>query len=122
MQSTLLEIEYLRKKGLLMEQQKDNDGIVKNTLLDLQVILDGTFTFGTGITAFLPIVRDLINAEQPQITEQSIILIYITAMWIILNRHKDKVTKLIQIIKDQGLGDALSRIVDFLKSLENGRS
>jgi len=119
MQSRLLEIEYSRKKGLLTEQQKDNDSIVKNTLLDLGLVLEGTFTFGTGITAFLPIVRDIINLEQPQITEQSIILVYITAMWILLNRHKDKVQKLIQIIREQGLSDALSRIVDFLKSLEN---
>lgn len=119
MKSNLLEIQYLRKKGLLKEQQKDNDSVVKKGLLDIGVILDGTFTFGTGITAFLPIVRDLINLEQPQITEQSIILVYITAMWIILNRHQDKVKKLLQIIREQGLSDALTRIVDFLKSLEN---
>ena len=119
MRSRLLEIQYLRQVGLINEQQENNDGIVKNTLVDLKVILDGTFTFGTGITAFLPIVRDIINSEQPQITEQSIVLVYITAMWIILNRHKDKVDKLITIIREQGLGDALSRIVDFLKSLED---
>ena len=119
MRSRILEIQYLRQVGLINEQQENNDGVVKNTLLDLKVILDGTFTFGTGITAFLPIVRDIINSEQPQITEQSIILVYITAMWIILNRHKDKVDKLIKIIREQGLGDALSRIVDFLKSLED---
>ena len=119
MKSRLLEIQYRRKEGLLLEQQKDNDNVVKKSLMDIGVILDGTFTFGTGITAFLPIVRDLINLEQPQITEQSIILVYITAMWIILNRHQDKVKKLLQIIREQGLNDALTRIVDFLKSLEN---
>lgn len=119
MESRILEIQYLRKKGLLTEQQKDNDSVVKKSLLDIGVILDGTFTFGTGITAFLPIVRDLINLEQPQITEQSIILIYITAIWVILNRHQDKVKKLLQIIREQGLSDAFNRIVDFLKSLED---
>jgi len=119
MESKLLKIQYLRKKGLLTEQQKDNDSVVKKSLLDIGVILDGTFTFGTGITAFLPIVRDLINLEQPQITEQSIILVYITAMWVILNRHQDKVKKLLQIIREQGLGDAFNRVVDFLKSLED---
>jgi len=119
MQSKLLEIQYRRKEGLLLEQQKDNDNVVKKGLMDIGVILDGTFTFGTGITAFLPIVRDLINLEQPQITEQTIILVYITAMWIILNRHQDKVKKLLQIVREQGLSDTLTRIVDFLKSLEN---
>ena len=108
MKSNLLEIQYLRKKGLLKEQQKDNDSVVKKGLLDIGVILDGTFTFGTGITAFLPIVRDLINLEQPQITEQSIILVYITAMWIILNRHQDKVKKLLQIIREQGLSECFN--------------
>ena len=117
MESRILEIQYLRKKGLLTEQQKDSDNVVKKTLLDIGVIMDGTFTFGTGITAFLPIVRDLINLEQPQITEQSIILIFITAMWVILNRHPDKVKKLLQIIREQGLSETFNRIVDFLKSI-----
>ena len=100
MESTLLNIKHNRIKGLLKEQEENNNTILKNNLLDLGVILDGTFTFGTGITAFLPIVRDLINQQQPHITEQTIGLLYITAMWIILNRHGDKVKKLIQIIRE----------------------
>ena len=119
MESSLLEIKYTRIKGLLKEQEENNNTILKNNLLDLGVILDGTFTFGTGITAFLPIVRDLINQQQPHITEQTIGLLYITAMWIILNRHGDKVKKLIQIIREQGLTDALAKVIDFLKSLED---
>tara|TARA_R110002167_G_scaffold323177_2_gene529095 strand:+ start:2070 stop:4568 length:2499 start_codon:yes stop_codon:yes gene_type:complete len=119
MESTLLNIKHNRIKGLLKEQEENNNTILKNNLLDLGVILDGTFTFGTGITAFLPIVRDLINQQQPHITEQTIGLLYITAMWIILNRHGDKVKKLIQIIREQGLTDALAKVIDFLKSLED---
>jgi len=119
MESTLLNIKHTRIRGLLKEQEENNNTILKNNLLDLGIILDGTFTFGTGITAFLPIVRDLINQQQPNITEQTIGLLYITAMWIILNRHGDKVKKLIQIIREQGLTDALSKVIDFLKSLED---
>ena len=119
MESTLLNIKHTRIRGLLKEQEENNNTILKNNLVDLGVILDGTFTFGTGITAFLPIVRDLINQQQPNITEQTIGLLYITAMWIILNRHGDKVKKLIEIIREQGLTDALAKVIDFLKSLED---
>jgi|TARA_R110002020_G_scaffold31127_8_gene97453 hypothetical protein len=118
MLKTLTEISYIRQKGLLNESKENDETVIKKTLLDIGNVIDGTFTFGTGITAFLPGVRSLLNGEMPYLSEQSIALIYITAIWIVLNRHGDKVPKLIAVIKNDGLSEVLNKVVTFLKSLE----
>ena len=106
-------------KGLIKEQTENNESFMKKTLIDLGVVVDGTFTFGTGITAFLPTVRELLRGGSPNITEQEIILIYITAMWILLSRNKDKIERSLSIIKEKGLTGLLSKVFDFLKSTED---
>ena len=118
MLKTVSEINYIRQKGILKEHKENDETIIKKTLLDIGDVIDGTFTFGTGITAFLPGVRSLLEGEMPYLSEQSIILLYITAMWIVLNRHMDKVPKLIKLLKEEGLGEVLNKLVTFLKSLE----
>ena len=105
--------------GLIKEQNENNESFMKKVLVDLGVVIDGTFTFGTGITAFLPTVRELLKGGSPNITEQDIILIYITAMWILLSRNKDKIEKSLVIIREKGLTSLLSKVFDFLKSTED---
>jgi len=117
MKITLL--DSTTQKGLILEKIEEKDSIAKKTLLDLGGIIDGTFTFGTGITAMLPAVKEMMSGTMPTITEQDVILLYITAMWILVGRHKDKVQKLMEIIKEKGLTDGLSVILDFLKSIED---
>ena len=112
-------INIVNQGGLILEQMEEKDSAVKKTLMDLGGIIDGTFTFGTGITAMLPAVKQLMSGVSPELTEQDIMLLYITAMWILLNRHKDKVDKLIDIIKNRGLISGLSTVLDFLKSVED---
>ena len=112
-------INGLNQQGLILEKIEEKDSIVKKTLLDLGGIIDGTFTFGTGITAMLPAVKELMSGNMPNITEQDIILLYITAMWILVGKHKDKIEKLLNIIRERGLTDGLSVVLDFLKSVEN---
>ena len=117
MKITLL--DSTTQKGLILEKIEEKDSIAKKTLLDLGGIIDGTFTFGTGITAMLPAVKEMMSGTMPTITEQDVILLYITAMWILVGRHKDKVQKLIEIIREKGLTDGLSVVLDFLKSIED---
>ena len=88
-------INGINQKGLILERIEEKDSIAKKTLTDLGGIIDGTFTFGTGITAMLPAVKEMMSGTMPTITEQDVILLYITAMWILVGRHKDKVQKLI---------------------------
>lgn len=112
-------INGLNQQGLILEKIEEKDTIVKKTLMDLGGIIDGTFTFGTGITAMLPAVKELMSGNMPNITEQEVILLYITAMWILVGKHKDKIEKLLNIIREKGLTDGLSVVLDFLKSVEN---
>jgi len=112
-------INYSTQKGLILEKIEEKDSIVKKTLLDLGGIIDGTFTFGTGITAMLPAVKQLMSGSTPQLTEQDIIILYITAMWILVGKHKEKVTKLLEIIKEKGLTESLNTVFNFLESLED---
>ena len=112
-------IDSLHQKGLILERIEKNDSLVKKTLVDLGGIIDGTFTFGTGITALLPAVKELVSGSMPELGEQDIILLYITAIWILTNKHKEKIQKLLTIIQEKGLNKGLSMVVDFLKSVEN---
>ncbi len=112
-------INIVNQSGLILEQMEEKDSAVKKTLMDLGGIIDGTFTFGTGITAMLPAVKQLMSGVSPELTEQDVILLYITAMWILLNRHKEKVDKLVDVIKNRGLISGLSTVLDFLKSVED---
>mgnify|MGYP003655337558 FL=1 len=89
MDKLLIELHNTRSSGLITEQREDNDTIVRRSLFELGVILDGTFTFGAGITAFLPIVRDLINGEIPHMDNTTVALLYIVAIWSITGRHMD---------------------------------
>jgi len=92
MKLSLNHVKY--QKGLILERIEKNDGVVKKTLQDLGGIIDGSFTFGTGITAMLPAVKQLMAGIDPTLTEQDIILLYITAMWILVGKHQDKIEKL----------------------------
>ena len=112
-------INGINQKGLILEKIEEKDSIAKKTLMDLGGIIDGTFTFGTGITAMLPAVKELMSGTMPTLTEQDVILLYITAMWILVGRHKDKVQKLMEVIREKGITDGLSVVLDFLKSVEN---
>jgi hypothetical protein len=112
-------INIVNQSGLILEQMEEKDSALKKTLMDLGGIIDGTFTFGTGIGAMLPAVKQLMSGVSPELTEQDVILLYITAMWILLNRHKEKVDKLVDVIKNRGLISGLSTVLDFLKSVED---
>ena len=119
MDKLLIELHNHRSSGLIKEHQEDNDTIVRRTLSDFGMVFDGIFTFGAGITAFLPMVRDLINSEMPHIDETTIPLLYIVAIWSITGRHMDKVKKLTTIIKERGLQETLLSVIKFLKSVED---
>ena len=119
MDKLLIELHNHRSSGLIKEQQEDNDTIVRRSLSEFGVMLDGIFTFGAGITAFLPMVRDLINSEMPHIDETTIPLLYIVAIWSITGRHLDLVRKLTSVLKERGLLETLSSVVRFLKSVED---
>lgn len=112
-------ISGVNQKGLILERIEEKDSVTKKTLMDLGGIIDGTFTFGTGITAMLPAVKEMMSGTMPTITEQDVILLYITAMWILVGKHKDKVQKLMEIIREKGLTSGLSVVLDFLKSVED---
>jgi len=112
-------INTINQKGLILETLEEKDSVVKKTLLDLGGVIDGTFTFGVGITAMLPVVKELMTGTMPTLTEQDVVLLYIAAMWILVGRHQDKIQKLLNIIRERGLTDGLSVVLDFLKSVED---
>ena len=118
MDKLLIELHNHRSSGLIKEQQEDNDTIVRRTLSDFGVVFDGIFTFGAGITAFLPMVRDLINSEMPHIDEATIPLLYIVAIWSITGRHMDLVKKFTTMLKERGLQETLLNVTKFLEYKE----
>ena len=108
----------MQQIGLLTESTTKNDNIIKKTLGDLGDIVDGTFSFGTGIGAFLTPVTDLLTGEYPHMTQDNMVMLYITAIWIVTNRNADKVKVLLKKIKERNLSGVLPKVVDFLKSTE----
>jgi len=112
-------INEATQSGLILEKIENNDNVIKKTLMDLGNIIDGTFTFGTGITALLPAVKQLLGGDYPTLTNTDINLLYITAVWMLVNKNKDKVIKLHSIIKEKGLSTALKKVYNFLKTTED---
>ena len=109
----------IQRKGLLTESVEKNESVIKKTLTSMGDIVDGTFSFGTGIGAFLTPVTDLLNGEYPHMTQENMVMLYITAIWIITNKHRDKVKILLEKIRERKLTDVLPKVVDFLKSTED---
>ena len=108
----------IQQIGLLTESTTKNENIIKKTLVDVGGIVDGTFTFGTGIGAFLTPVTDLLTGQYPHMTEDNMIMLYITAIWIVSNRNADKVKLLLNKIRERKLTNVLPKVVDFLRSTE----
>lgn len=104
-------------KVLILETERD-DKLVQKTLEDLSGIIDGTFTFGTGIGAFLPSVRQLLSGSNIEISETQLVLVYITAIFMIMGKNKELVKKLLNEINEQGLFDVLKKVADYLNSVE----
>ena len=104
---------------LILEQQKPQDGFLKELLSTIGVHIEGTLTWGAGITAFYGPVKDLLLNQDPRFTEVEIAMVFIASIALVLKDNSDEIKKLINIVKEKGLEPSVNKSVNFLKTIED---
>ena len=102
----------------LIIENKTNK-LFQQTLEDLKVQLKFVGTFGFGITGLWQVVNDLINSRYPTLTEEQIVLIFLTALTYFSITVVDDVKKLRALVREKGLSNALGQTIETLKDFEN---
>ena len=102
----------------LIIENKTNK-LFQQTLEDLKVQLKFVGTFGFGITGLWQLVNDLINSRYPTLTEEQIVLIFLTALTYFSITVVDDVKKLRALVREKGLSNALGQTIETLKDFEN---
>ena len=102
---------------LILENKTEK--LFKQTLEDLKVQLKFVGTFGFGITALWEVVSDLLQARYPTLSEEQLVLIFLTALTYFSITVVDDVKKLRALIREKGLSNALGQTIESLKDFEN---
>jgi hypothetical protein len=93
--------------------------IEKKVLKDLGMIFGFVATFGVSITAFYPVVQNLIKnmkLEYP-ISMYDIILMTICALSVCFKENRDKIDIAISLIKEKGIVEVYNKIFKSLQSM-----
>ena len=104
---------------LILEHQNTQDNFLKELLNTIGVHLEGTLTWGAGITAFYKPVKDLLLNQNPQFTEIETSMLFIAAIALVIKDNSPEIKKLINMVKEEGLGPTLTKTVNFLKTAED---
>ncbi len=104
---------------LILEHQNTQDSFLKELLATIGVHIEGTLTWGAGITAFYKPVKDLLLNQNPQFTETETSMIFIAAIALVIKDNSPEIKKLINMVKEEGLGATLTKTVNFLKGAED---
>ena len=60
---------------LILEQQKPQDGFLKDLLANIGVHIEGTLTWGAGIGAFIGPVKDVLGDQAIEIGTENVTLL-----------------------------------------------
>jgi len=104
---------------LILEQQDTKDSFLKELLDSVGVHIEGTLTWGAGITAFYGPVKDLLLNQDPKFTEVEIAMVFIAAVALVIRDNSAEIKKLVNLIKGRGLEPTLNKSVTFLKTVED---
>ena len=104
---------------LILEQQKPQDGFLKDLLNNIGVHIEGTLTWGAGITAFYGPVKDLLLNQDPTFSEVETAMVFIAAIALVLKDNSPEIKKLLGMVKEKGLEPSLNKSVNFLKTIED---
>ena len=104
---------------LILEQQKPQDGFLKDLLANIGVHIEGTLTWGAGITAFYGPVKDLLLNQDPKFSEVEIAMVFIAAIALVIKDNSPEIKKLLGMVKEKGLEPSLNKSVNFLKTIED---
>ena len=80
---------------LILEQQKPQDGFLKDLLANIGVHIEGTLTWGAGITAFYGPVKDLLLNQDPKFSEVEIAMVFIAAIALVIKDNSPEIKKLL---------------------------
>ena len=95
--------------------ENKTDKLFKQTLEDLKVQLKFVGTFGFGITGLWEVVSELLQSRYPTLTEEQLVLIFLTALTYFSITVVDDVKKLRALVREKGLSNALGQTIESLK-------
>ena len=104
---------------LILEHQNTEDSFLKELLGTIGVHIEGTLTWGAGITAFYGPVKDLLLNQDPRFTDVEIAMVFIASMALVLKDNSAEIKKLISKVKEKGLEPSVNKSVNFLKTVED---
>ena len=104
---------------LILEHQNTQDNFLKELLGTVGVHIEGTLTWGAGITAFYGPVKELLLNQDPKFTEVEIAMVSIAAIALVIKDNSPEISKLVNMIKDKKLEPVLNKSVNFLKTIED---
>lgn len=104
---------------LILEHQNTQDSFLKELLNTVGVHLEGTLTWGAGITAFYGPVKDLLLNQDPTFSEVETAMVFIAAIALVIKDNSPEIKKLVGLVKDKGLEPSLNKSVNFLKTIED---
>ena len=120
----LLEQVYLEGQVHMMYEEilRENDNIenpesksmVKKVLEDLKINADFMFTFGVGISGFAGPVKTLLENKGLNVSEYDVILLVITAFYILLTKSKDDIDTLMAKVKEHKLDSEIKHVIKFI--------
>lgn len=122
----LLEQVYLEGQVHMMYENilKEDDNIseseskslLKKVLEDLKINTDFIMTFGVSIVAFTKPVKELLANKGVNITEEEVLLLVVTAMFILLTKSRDDIDTLMRVVKEHKLEKEVKGVVKFINS------
>jgi len=104
--------EILRENGNI--ENSKSKSMVKQVLEDLKINSDFMFTFGVGISGFAGPVKTLLENKGLHVSEYDVILLVITAFYILLTKSKDDIDTLMAKIKEHKLDSEIKHVVKFI--------
>jgi len=105
-------------KIILTEEQYNTvivENVIKDIFKDLNINTGVLFTFGTGMTALLPVVGRLLEGDGVFLTKTDLAFLLVTSIAILLKDNNSD--KLVDVVEEKGQMDILEKIVSFIDKL-----
>ena len=95
---------------------------IKNTAKQLNMDLKFLLTWGASIGGIMGPLMDYINGNYPELDKASAYSLVVGAVSIVFYNNGKQITRLIEEIKEKGLGDIFNDVLEKTKELKNSLS
>ena len=106
-------------KDKLMSAKEVAIEAIKSTAKQLNMDLKFLLTWGASIGGLMGPLSDYINGNYPEIDDASVYSLIVGAVSIVFYNNEKQIRKVIEDIKEKGLSDVFSDVLEKTKELKN---